>query len=296
MMMATIGCMPTLHVGRGTTAGGVTVFPVWTDAAGVRGLDTGRTARVEVAERAGSAVVGELVLTNHGPRPVLLLEGELLEGGRQHRTLVTDVILEPGIPQVVPVACVERGRWSGTDAHARRGRRAPATVRAALCSPVAQVRQHHVWQRIQDQQRPAMHSATESLLDHLDGAGAPVVPPVLAGQRGVIVGVGSHPLTLDLFGSPRALAAHLPALLTAALLDDLAVPAQHRGPVPGWRVREMARHLDGTRLQPGTPAAGAGITLRAATSRAVVRGIATEAGTLAHLSVLNTSHPMLGSM
>ena len=73
--------VPQVHVGAGTCTSGVTVFPVWTTARGVRGMDTGTAARVSAAERAGSPVVGELVLTNEGGRPVLLLDGELLEGG-----------------------------------------------------------------------------------------------------------------------------------------------------------------------------------------------------------------------
>jgi len=77
---------------------------------GTAGVDTGVTARVSVAERAGSPVVGELIVTNEGARPVLLLEGELLEGGWQHRTLVHDLLLAPGSSRVVEVACVEHGR------------------------------------------------------------------------------------------------------------------------------------------------------------------------------------------
>ena len=63
--------MPTLHVGQGTHLGGLSVFPVWTDAPIVSGLATGRAARVQVAEREGSRVVGELVLKNEGAKPAL---------------------------------------------------------------------------------------------------------------------------------------------------------------------------------------------------------------------------------
>ena len=41
------------HVGQGRHLGGLSVFPVWTDAPVVSGLDKGRTARVQVAEREG---------------------------------------------------------------------------------------------------------------------------------------------------------------------------------------------------------------------------------------------------
>jgi hypothetical protein len=108
--MAVTMTVPDLHVGYGVFAHGVTVFPVWTSAPAVRGLDTGTAVRVTVSERSGSPVVGELVVTNTGPRPALLLGGELLEGGWQHRTLVRDLLLGRGSSRVVAVACVEQGR------------------------------------------------------------------------------------------------------------------------------------------------------------------------------------------
>ena len=73
--------MPTLKVGHGTHLGGLSVFPLWTDAPIVSGLDTGRSARVQVDEREGSPVFGELVLKNEGAKPALLVAGELFKGG-----------------------------------------------------------------------------------------------------------------------------------------------------------------------------------------------------------------------
>ena len=141
--------VPQVHVGCGVYAGGVTVFPVWTAARGVRGLDTGVRARVGAAERAGSPVVGELVLTNEGPRPALLLEGELLEGGWQHRVVVQDLVLAPRSSRVVDVACVEQGRWSGATGQGRRARRASARVRSAFRQDEG-IRQGAVWSRVGD--------------------------------------------------------------------------------------------------------------------------------------------------
>ena len=105
--------VPQLHVGGGGHAGGVSVFPVfpvWPAVRGVRGVDTGPSARVRTCERVGSPVVGELVLANEGPRPALVLEGELVEGGWQHRALIQDLVLAAESSRVVEVACVEHGR------------------------------------------------------------------------------------------------------------------------------------------------------------------------------------------
>ena len=122
--------MPELHVGRGTGLGPLTMFPVWTDAVAPAGLVTGRAAHVNVAERADGPSVGELMLTNIGDRVALLVEGEVLEGGWQHRVLVHDLVLSPGVSVAAVVVCVEQGRWEGSSPLARRARRASASVRA----------------------------------------------------------------------------------------------------------------------------------------------------------------------
>ena len=65
--------IPPLHVGHGTTYGGLTVFPVWLDGPGVSGLDW-TPGNIRVAEREGSPVVEELVVENASIRPLVALE------------------------------------------------------------------------------------------------------------------------------------------------------------------------------------------------------------------------------
>jgi hypothetical protein len=69
---------------------------------------------VEITERKGSGSVPEIEARNNGGESVLILEGEVLVGAKQNRTLNTSVLLPPKSWTVVPVTCVERGRWSGT--------------------------------------------------------------------------------------------------------------------------------------------------------------------------------------
>lgn len=59
------------------------------------------------------ASVNQLVLINRGKRPVLLLAGELVSGGKQDRIIAKDRIVAPGSdPLPLDVFCVEHGRWS----------------------------------------------------------------------------------------------------------------------------------------------------------------------------------------
>src|SRR6202521_2386603 len=60
-----------------------------------------------------SASVNQLILINRGKRPVLLLAGELVSGGKQDRIIAKDRIVAPGAePLPLDVFCVEHGRWS----------------------------------------------------------------------------------------------------------------------------------------------------------------------------------------
>jgi hypothetical protein len=58
--------------------------------------------------------VNELVLVNRGKRPLLLLAGEVVSGGKQDRIIGKDRIVPVGAePLPLDVFCVEHGRWTG---------------------------------------------------------------------------------------------------------------------------------------------------------------------------------------
>lgn len=58
--------------------------------------------------------VNRLVLVNRGKRPLVLLAGEVVSGGKQDRVIAKDRIVPPGAdPLPLDVFCVEHGRWTG---------------------------------------------------------------------------------------------------------------------------------------------------------------------------------------
>ncbi|MGB2589941.1 MAG: DUF6569 family protein [Candidatus Acidiferrum sp.] len=85
---------------------------------GAAGLARTRDGRpVSLPQYSGGASVNQLVLINRGKRPLLLLAGELVSGGKQDRIIGKDRIVPVGSePLPLDVFCVEHGRWTGASA------------------------------------------------------------------------------------------------------------------------------------------------------------------------------------
>jgi hypothetical protein len=79
---------------------------------GATGLVRNRDGRPTTPQYTGASV-NQLVLVNRSKRPLLLLAGELVSGGKQDRIIAKDRIVAPGAdPLPLDVFCVEHGRWS----------------------------------------------------------------------------------------------------------------------------------------------------------------------------------------
>jgi len=66
---------------------------------------------VTVGELSEGGSVPELLLDNRADRPVLAVDGQELIGARQNRVLNLSLLLAAASKTVVPVSCVEQGRW-----------------------------------------------------------------------------------------------------------------------------------------------------------------------------------------
>jgi hypothetical protein len=79
---------------------------------GAIGLARSRDGRRSATPDFGPSV-NQLVLVNRSKRPLLILAGELVSGGKQDRIIAKDRIIAPGAePLPLDVFCVEHGRWS----------------------------------------------------------------------------------------------------------------------------------------------------------------------------------------
>ena len=79
---------------------------------GSEGMARSRDGVVRPAYSNGASV-NQLVLINRSKRPLLLLAGELVSGGKQDRIIGKDRLVPAGAePLPLDVFCVEHGRWS----------------------------------------------------------------------------------------------------------------------------------------------------------------------------------------
>ena len=104
---------PFLTLDEGLSSGEVIV-----SEQGAAGLARTRDGRpVIVPQYNTGASVNQLVLINRSKRPLLLLAGELVSGGKQDRIIGKDRIVPVGSqPLPLDVFCVEHGRWTGASA------------------------------------------------------------------------------------------------------------------------------------------------------------------------------------
>src|SRR5262249_16568343 len=149
---------------------------------------------------------------------VLFLEGQELRGAKQNRVLNTSVLIAAKAKTLLPVSCVERGRWrhvskhfTGSDTYAS------AKLRAVLKSSVSRTAgtggghpsgQGAVWGEVGRQMASlGAESATAAMADTYE-AHKPHVEKTIAevkyaeGAAGLAVAVGGKIVSVDLFDAP----------------------------------------------------------------------------------------------
>lgn len=297
---------PRLHLGAPTDIGGFSLFPVWTDRAPTaRPVTTAIPRGVTIGEVDEGPRVGTLTVANPTDKVLLLVEGWLVVGGWQSRTLVNDYLIPARTRLDVAVRCVEQGRWGGDPALADHGRRAPVGVRGALrgiraerphgdCrgGPVVdRADQGDVWTRVRAYEGMHGPSPTGSLIDTLDGAGRIHLPRLepLSGQQGVLIAAAGHPVMLEVFDHPRQFAQQLPRIVESLAADLPRIPVI---PNLGRRARTFAAACGDRVLDPAAPA-GAGTLVEVGDGLVDMRALVDPTGCIQHLSVLNRRHQLV---
>lgn len=203
------------------------------------------TLRVEELDEGGS--VPELRVVNEGAMPVLILEGDELIGAKQNRVVNSSVLAAADSELVLPVSCVERGRWSyrsrafssgdGTP-HLSLRRLKSRTVHDSLRRGAGhESDQMAVWEEVQRKTR--VHDAP-SPTDALQDARASIASDLAAFRvladrmpeyaRGAVVALGGRPVLAEVLPGPRCFAKVFPRLLTGYAFEALEITEDGSAP------------------------------------------------------------------
>jgi hypothetical protein len=231
---------------------------------------------VEVSEVSEGGSVNNLRVKNHSDRPVFFSDGDILQGAKQNRVLNVSILLAPKAETVVPVSCVEAGRWrhvsktfsssvhlASSQLRAVKAQAVHARM-AESSQPDYQSDQQAVWAKVaSDHQKLGTRSSTQSLseaydqkLPELDAEAVALKPH--AGANAVAVVVGGQLLSLDLFPRPDVLEEYLPGIVRGALVDaygaeSAAPPAEEIHRLVSAAIEEVL-----TRTASATPSVGLG--------------------------------------
>jgi hypothetical protein len=105
-----------VRVGPAAVFGGLATFPLLRATPVSRDYltlwEAFRDHEVEISEVSDGGSVPELKLKNKSKKDLFGADGETLLGAKQNRVLNTSIYVKAGEEVIVPVSCVEQGRWS----------------------------------------------------------------------------------------------------------------------------------------------------------------------------------------
>jgi len=269
--------------------GNLTIFPVVTstthDTSGFITLDEGIRSGEVVVTEAGStgglirgpqhrrpvsvARVNSLVLVNNSKRPLILLAGEIVTGGKQDRVVAKDrVIPAESDPVDLGVFCVEPGRWTETSAQF-------STMKSQMAQPSVRSKamvakdQQQVWNSVGEANvavmgaiastetapgaPPSSYAKTfedERVRKAIADQAAPVERSYGSSIRqlrdqhavGVVVAVGGRIIWADLFASTALLEKYWPKLVRSYAAEAITTQSGEKA----VSVAEAQQFLDRT--------------------------------------------------
>jgi hypothetical protein len=110
-----------VRIAEPTTFQNLTVLPMFSEQSRRNGFslldDAIRTDKFVVTEVSDSGTVPELKVVNGLDTDVLIIDGEELIGVKQNRIVNTTILVRRDREVVIPVSCVEQGRWHYRSKH-----------------------------------------------------------------------------------------------------------------------------------------------------------------------------------
>jgi len=263
----------------------------------VLGADAIEAGTLTVTEVSEGGSVPELLVKSTAETMVLLLDGEELVGAKQNRILNTSVLLPPKAETLIPVSCVEQGRWHHASRAFQAGGYSPSKLRARKSRDVgrslrssgeARSDQAGVWEEVEsamaavdaDSPTMAMHDAIDQRRDSIDSYVEALAYP--DGARGIVVAINGRFAAIDLFDQADTLRRIWPRLVTGYALDAIGRPGKKGRRLTAKGARALLEHLGEVDCQP-CPSAGVGEDWRFESKGTVGQALVVE-DTCIHLS------------
>ncbi len=300
-----------IRIGQPTAYRNLTVFPLLgsrISATEYLTLDEALSQKsAQITEVSESGSVPELKFINSGGKPIFLLDGEELIGAKQNRILNLSILVPAGVTLIVPVSCVESGRWhhrsrqfsSAPRAHYAEGRaRKMSQVSASMRSTGRRTSdQGAVWQNISEKfakfDSVSETSAMSDIFEQEAGRLEDYVKSfsVLETQNGAIFAIDGQVVGLDLFDSPETLRKLFPKLLRSYGLDALertrSKPRDSETECPPAKVNDFLNKVTQAK-QEEFPAIGEGKDIRLTGQALAGAALATD-DRIVHLSAFSIS-------
>lgn len=301
--------LESLELGDAVVHENLAVFPLLGGKRGAAPYDTLREAlqagTVTVTEVSEGGSVPRLALDNRGGRPVLLVDGEELVGAKQNRILNITLLAPAGKLTVLPVSCVEQGRWSYRSRQFEdHGRMLFHKARAAKAARVSECRmsrgesdadQGEVWNHIAAKMGSMGVESRSMAMEDIYTRRAPQVEEYVRainpapGQAGAVFAINGRLEGIEAFGYADTMAGLLAKLVRGYALDaleDFRGPA--KAPTPA-KARALLK-LAAAAPVDAFPAAGLGEDLRFRSPKIAGGALAVD-GALLHLCAFATAAP-----
>ncbi len=269
-----------IQIAEPVTFRGLAVYPVLLSGGPeLRGdwltLDAAISRGVLVVSEKGAAGTVPLVTVENGSRheQVFIMAGEVISGGKQTRTVRSDVIVAPGQRVELSVFCVEARRWEGDKHFSAAKVLVPQSIQQELRLGADQAR---VWAEVaRNNSALGTENATGSLeialnakpvQDRLAEVRHEIVPKVPDGTVGFLFVDRGRALGGEFFGNEGLARALLPKLLDSYAVDCIVL-GERRPPDEGKPVDRVAidffeRISRVGSERSGTPGSGSGIRTR----------------------------------
>jgi hypothetical protein len=243
--------LQSLEIGEPVSHGLLHIFPLKGDThpeqdiSLLEGALQAGTLHIEELHEAGS--VPELRVVNEGSLRVLILEGDELIGAKQNRVVNSSVLVAAGSHLILPVSCVERGRWSYRSRAFSPGTGSPhlALRRLKTRSVHDSLRrgrghrsdQRAVWREVDRKARlnkavsstHALQDSRSQLSERLD-AFEKLSRDLPERTSGVVVAIGERLALLEVLAGPRTFARVFRKLLSGYAFESVGLDRPYGTP------------------------------------------------------------------